>query len=104
MSDDTPTPRGWQAVYQLVQDAELRTLKRIEEVGSDVKGLAATMDTHLLGHAVSEATNMERVRLAAEAATRRSTNLGRVRTFIATVLPIPAAILALITAMKVFAP
>ena len=99
-----PTPTGWQAVYQLVVDAEARTMKRINEVDENVSGIKAAMDTHLLGHAISDAASIERVKIAAELAAKRATSLGRVRTFIATVLPIPAAIVAGAAAYKVFIP
>lgn len=101
-SIDTPTVRGWQAVYQLVQDSERRVLMQVGAVSEDVKGIKATMDTHLLGHAVSESANAERVRIAAEQAARRATNLSRVQKLVATTLPVPAAIVAILTAIKVF--
>ncbi len=98
-----PAPRGWQAVYALVQDSEVRVSRQIGSVSDEVKGIKAALDTHLLGHAVNEAASVERVRLAAMAVAARANRLGRIRTFIATVLPIPAAILALLATIKVFA-
>lgn len=48
------TPSSWRDVYTLVRDTREDLAAQIANVSTDVKGVGAKVDTHLLEHATSK--------------------------------------------------
>lgn len=100
---DSPTLRGWSAVYALVRDSRLDLLKEVAAVSENVDGLKGKIDTHLLAHQLHDAALATKVEVEAE---RTRSNLVKaetntrhretVRTIVQTIVPIIAIVLALL--------
>lgn len=65
-------------------------MRRFDEVNERVDGLTGKLDTHFLGHMPS----------ISEARQRRNNRLAAGKAFVSTVLPIPAAILAILAILS----
>lgn len=53
MAGDAPQPTSWRDVYALVRDTRLDILTEVGEAKTEVAGLRAKIDTHLLEHATT---------------------------------------------------
>lgn len=89
MDEPVTPPTSWRAVYDLVRDTRSDILTEVSEVKDEVKGLTARFDTHMLEHAVEKGQRNQ-----------RSVFMASIRTFISVVVPIPAAILALLAMVR----
>lgn len=83
-TNELDAPRSWRDVYALVRDTRTDVLAEVGEV-------KAKVDTHLLAHAQKDGAAAERQRMA-----------GGARSFILTMLPIPASILAVLAVIRSF--
>jgi hypothetical protein len=89
MSAPQQQPSSWRDVYTLVRDTRDDVLREMAEVKDEVAGLRAKVDTHLLEHAATGGRAAQRLALVSS-----------IRLFIATILPIPATILAVLALVK----
>lgn len=78
-------PSSWRAVYDLVRDTRADILREVAETKDEVAGLRARFDTHMLEHATKRG---------------RGEAWATARVFVTTVLPIPAAVLAMIALVR----
>lgn len=103
MATSIPQPRGWQAVYTLVQDSEKRVLREVADVKARVDGIGGQMDTHLLAHATHDAALAAKVEVQADLvkaevaeSDRKTRKREMIRTIVQTVIPVIAIVLAIL--------
>lgn len=61
MNGDTPS--SWRDVYTLVRDTRKDLMAEVQGLGTEVAGLGAKVDTHLLEHAISKGQRQQTDRI-----------------------------------------
>lgn len=83
------SPNSWRDVYSLVRDTRLDVLAEVNAVRTDVTAIRASHDKHMLEHAEMAGSKKA-----------QSLRITAVRTFITTVLPVPAMLLAILALLQ----